>query len=106
MALKILGQVSPNATTNTTLYTVPAASSAVISSLFIANPNLSDTTIRIAVRPSGEAIATKHYIAYDKTIGGNNSQSLVLGLSLAATDIVTVYAATSNVTFNIFGSEN
>ena len=54
---KVLGQSAPSATTLTTLYTVPSATTAVISSIVIANRDASSATYRIAVRPDGAAIA-------------------------------------------------
>lgn len=102
---KVLGQVNPSATTNTTLYTVPSATSTVASTLTICNLAASATTVRVAVRPAGAAIANQHYIVYDLAINGNDTVFLTIGLALATTDVVTVYAGTANVTFNLYGSE-
>lgn len=102
---KVLGQSSPSATTETTLYTVPAATSAVISTLNVCNRSSVARSFRIAVRPAGESIANKHYIAYDTQVGGNDSISLTLGITLATTDVVTVYASSTDLSFNLFGSE-
>lgn len=101
---KVLGQINPSATTNTTLYTVPASTSSVCSTLSICNLGAS-TTYRIAVRPAGAAIENKHYVVYDAAINQYDSVMLTLGITLAATDVVTVYAATANVSFQLFGSE-
>lgn len=101
---KVLGQVKPNAATNTTIYTAPSATSAVVSTLAVTNLGVS-TTFRIAVRPSGATLADQHYIVYDSTLNAGSSVYLTLGISLAATDVVTVYAGTENVAFNLFGSE-
>lgn len=101
---KVLGQSNPAATTLTTLYTVPAATSAVCSTLAIANLNTS-TTFRVAVRPAGIAIANSHYIAYDTPVNQYDTVFLTLGITLANTDVVSVYAGTANVAFNLFGSE-
>jgi hypothetical protein len=106
MALKILGQVSPSATTATTAYTVPSASSAVISSIVVTNLNQANIKIRIAVRPAGAALETKHYILYDDTLTATATESLKIGITMAATDVLTVYSDTANVSFNVFGSEN
>lgn len=101
---KVLGQSNPSATTLTTLYTVPATTSTVCSTLVICN--LSTTaSVRVAVRPAGAAIANQHYIVYDSVISANDSVFLTLGISLATTDVVSVYASTANVTFNLYGSE-
>lgn len=93
------------ATTNTTLYTVPAATSTVISTITICNQASSQTTYRIAIRPAGTTIGTQHYIAYDVPLQANDSTALTLGITLAATDVVTVYSTTSTVSFALFGSE-
>lgn len=101
---KVLGQSNPAATTNTTLYTVPAATSAVCSTLSVANLGVS-TTFRIAVRPAGATLANQHYIVYDSAINAGSAVYLTLGVSLATTDVVTVYAGTATVAFGLFGSE-
>lgn len=101
---KVLGQLEPLATTATTLYTVPAATSTVCSTLTICNTGLS-TTYRIAVRPAGATLADLHYIVYDAAIDQYNTTFLTLGITLAATDVVTVYAGTATVVFNLYGSE-
>lgn len=102
---KVLGQVTPSATTATTLYTVPAATSAVLSTITIANTNTSAITFRLAVRPAGATLATVHYVAYDVAVAANDSTALTLGITLATTDVVTVYASTTNVVFHAYGSE-
>ena len=101
---KVLGQSEPSANTDTTLYTVPAATSAVCSTMTIANKSLG-TTVRVAIRPAGASIADQHYIVYDATVGSNDTLFLTLGITLAATDVVTVRAANADVSFGLFGSE-
>ena len=102
---KVLGQSNPAATTATTLYTVPSATEAIISTIVIANLTATAATFRIAIRPNGATLANSQYIAYDITVGASDSTALTLGVTLDATDIVTVYASTANLTFTAFGSE-
>ena len=102
---KVLGQSAPAATTNTNVYTVPANEAAVISTIVVANRAAAAATYRIAIRPAGAAIANQHYIAFDVTVGASDSTTLTLGLTLAATDVITVFASTANLTFSVFGSE-
>jgi glucose-6-phosphate dehydrogenase assembly protein OpcA len=102
---KVLGQLAPSATTATTLYTVPSATSAVVSTIVVANRSATGATYRIAIRPAGATLANEHYIAYDVIVGGGDSTTLTLGITLAATDVITVYASTTNLSFNVFGSE-
>jgi hypothetical protein len=102
---KVLGQQAPSATSATSLYTVPSATSAVISTLVVANRAATSATYRISVRPGGASQANQHYLAYDVQVGGGDSTTLTLGITLAATDVVTIYGSTADLSFNLFGSE-
>ena len=62
-------------------------------------------TYRIAIRPAGATLANQHYLAYDVTVGASDSTTLTLGITLAATDVITIYASTANLSFSVFGSE-
>lgn len=103
--LKVLGQVAPTADTDTTLYTVPAATQAAVSTVNICNRAASAATFRVAIRPAGAAIDPKHYLSFDTTIPANDSIALTLGLTLGATDVITVRGNSSNLSFSAFGSE-
>ena len=107
MAYKVLGRKAAAATTEEELYTVPSSSAAVVSSIVIANRSASARTYRLAVKPtSGTTIADEHYIAYDVSIGANDSVALTLGITLAAGNSIRSYAsAASSLTFTAFGSE-
>lgn len=102
---KVLGQSAPSATTATTLYTVPSATSAVVSTINICNRDTVNATFRIAVRPAGASLANSHYLAYGTVVPANDSISMTIGVSLAATDVITCYASTANLTFAVFGAE-
>lgn len=102
---KVLGQSDPGAATLTTLYTVPAATSVVGSSITVCNRSAVATSFRIAIRPAGAAIANQHYIAFDVPIGANEAMSFTLGITLATTDVVSVYATLATLSFNLFGVE-
>jgi hypothetical protein len=104
-AYKVLGQVAPSATTDTTLETVPSATQAVVSTISVCNRAGTAATYRIAVRPAGATLANEHYIAYDAAITANNSTFITIGVTLAATDVITVYASSANLSFSAFGSE-
>jgi hypothetical protein len=102
---KVLGQVNPSANTVSTLYTVPAANSAIISTVSICNQAATATTFRLAVSPAGASIAAQHYLNYDTPLPGNDSITVTIGMTLAATDVVRVYAGSTTVSFNAFGNE-
>lgn len=102
---KVLGQSNPAATTATTLYTVPASTEAILSTIVIANQAATSGTYRLAIRPDGESLAAKHYLAYDITIPANSTHTYTMGVTTNAADVVTVYASSTNLSFNAFGSE-
>ena len=105
IAYKVLGQSNPSAATATTLYTVPSATQTVVSTVTVANRAATAGTYRIAVRVAGAALANSQYIAYDVSLPANASDTLTLGLTLGATDVITVYASSADFTFSAFGSE-
>ena len=102
---KVLGQSNPSATTATTLYTVPAATEAVLSTIVITNQAASAGTYRLAIRPDGESLAAKHYLAYDVALPANSTHTYTIGVTLNAADVITVYASSASQSFNAFGSE-
>ena len=102
---KVLGQINPAANTATTLYTVPAGNTTVVSTLTVCNQISTAANFRIAVRPTGETLSSKHYLNFDTQVPANDQLALTIGITLAATDVVTVYANTANVSFNLFGTE-
>ena len=102
---KVLAQSNPSATTATTLYTVPSATSSVVSTITICNQAASAGTYRIAVRPAGASLTASQYVAYDIAIAANDTTALTLGITLATTDVVTVYASAATMSFAAFGSE-
>jgi hypothetical protein len=50
-------------------------------------------------------LAAQHYLCYDTAIPANDAISLTIGITLATTDVVTVYASSATMSFNLFGSE-
>lgn len=105
---KILGQSNPNATTNTTVYTVPSTTTAVISTITIANQASTAGSYRIIAQKSADVSATilaKQYLAYDVAISANDTTALTLGISLETGDVIKVYCSSANISVNIFGSE-
>ena len=104
---KVLGQLAAASavTATETIYAVPAATQAVISTLSVCNTSTVSTTYRVAVRPVGTAVTGRHYIVYDATIPANDSVYLTLGISLGPTDVLAAFAGNAFLTFNAFGAE-
>ena len=102
---KVLGQSNPAATTLTTLYTVPASTATVVSTITVANQAATAATYRIAVRVAAAGISAAQYLAYDVSLPANATDTLTLGVTVAATDVISVYASSATMSFNAFGSE-
>ena len=103
---KSLGQLDLTTTSLTDLYTVPASTETVVSTVIIANRTASATTFRLAIRADGDAISNQHYIAYDVPVAANDSTTLTLGITMLATDVMTVSAGDANaLSINAFGAE-
>lgn len=104
---KILGQSKPAATTDATLYTVPALTDTVISSIVVAESNGVAATFRVCVDSAGgTTTVVGKALAWNVAIPANGIVTLVLGITLAAAATVVVQASTANCTFTAFGQEN
>lgn len=105
---KILGQEAPAGNVETDLYAVPAATSAVVSSLTVANRGPDLATFRVSISPASAATAVKDYLYYDVVLGGYDTFIATIGLTLATTDVIRVRASGlggDDLTFQAFGSE-
>lgn len=102
---KVLGQSAPSLATATTLYTVPASTSSIVSTINIVNLSTNPDTVRVAVRPAGAALANQHYIIFGLVLPARAQYTLQAGLTLATTDVVTVYSSNGTSSFSAFGSE-
>ena len=105
IAYKILGQLISTANTAANLYSVPAATSAVLSTVCVCNQANTAATFKLAVRPVLTALGSQHYLNFDTQIPGNDSITLTLGITMGNTDVMVVNASTSNISFSAFGSE-
>lgn len=102
---KVLGQQAP-ASTSATLYTVPSATETVVSTINACNTSASTTaTIDIAIRPNGDTLATKHYLVKGLSLAAGSTFTYTAGVTLDASDVITVVSSTNDVAFNAFGSE-
>ena len=102
---KVLGQLADASANDVTLYTVPASTETVISTIIVCNRETASNTFRLAIKPDGGAVANEDYIAYDAIITANDTLTLTLGLTLDASDVISCGASDANVSFSVFGSE-
>lgn len=101
---KILGQLAP-ASTSGDLYTVPSVTEAIVSTINVVNTGTTDSTISIAVRENGASIETKQYIINGLILNPKVTFTYTSGLTINATDVITVSSTNNNCAFSAFGSE-
>ena len=105
---KILAQSAPSTSSIANVYTVPAATNTVISTLMICNRSAGNASYNIAVVGGGAAIANQHYIAFNSVVPANDSIALTVGMSLGVGDNIAIQANTTgvnNLGFTLFGTE-
>jgi hypothetical protein len=105
---RILGQKNPAANQLTTLYTVPASNSAIISSLVIASLNETEGTgnsFSVAVNVSGVTVANSNYVAYRVNCPTRDTVTMTLGITLNAGSNISVSSNSSLLNFTAFGTE-
>jgi hypothetical protein len=102
---KVLGQEEPAATTQATLYTVPASTQAVCSTLSVCNRATTSATFRIRIKINNAADADQQYVVFDAPIAPKDTLLLTFGATLGAGDVVTVYSSNADTAFQLFGSE-
>lgn len=98
-------QAKPDASTLTSLYTVPANTQVVTSNIHVCNIGTESANIRIAVRPNGAEIADTHYLFYGLTIMANDTIQLGDGITMDSADVMSVWSSTGNVVFNLSYAE-
>lgn len=104
MASGRLGAVDISATTNTSLYVVPASTVATVN-VSIANRNASAVVIRLAhLNGAIGTLANEDYIEYDVTIPANGVLERS-GIVMATTHSLVGYSDTANVSFQVWGWE-
>jgi hypothetical protein len=96
---------SVQSVTPTTHYQVPTGKSALVSSIFIAESADLSATYDLAIVPSGETLATKHYLRKDTPLAGSQFHVVDTKITLAAGDKVITDGTSSNVSVNVFGVE-
>ncbi len=110
MGYKVLGQVCPSSTATAVLYTVPASTSTVTSTLIVTDVGNSGGNFAVSVAIDGAVDAASQYIYGSQTQGlyidPLDTFCATIGLTLAAGDVVRVRSSANNeITFQLFGNE-
>lgn len=102
---KVLGQLEPAATTESTLYTVPSGTQTVCSTLSVCNKAATSGTFRIRIKINNATDDDKQFVIYNALIAAQDTLLLTFGATLGAGDVVRAYASSADITFQLFGSE-
>jgi len=103
---KVLGQAAPADTSNADLYTVGAGKKTIVSSFAVTNVTGTDATYDIFVRVAGATAANSNKLVAGAVVGANTTTTIGIGVTLAATDVITVKSNTADaITFHAFGTE-
>lgn len=102
MASGTLGQSSPSASTNTTLYTVPSNKIATFN-VSICNTNSTSVIVRLAIATTSSP-SISEWIEYDSVIPANGVLERG-GIMASANKLIVGYANATNVSFNVYGYE-
>lgn len=105
---KRLGAAQGSGTIGTAanIYTCPAATSTVVSTISICNTSSSAATYTIGVSTASATFQAAGYVVYQATIAGNDTVALTFGMTLDATNkFLVASSSTSAVSFSVFGSE-
>lgn len=102
MATGILGQEALSATTDTIVYTVPAATFGIVT-INVTNRNATSRNIRIALAASGTP-SNEEYIEYDTELLGHGTLERG-GVVVDAGKNIVVYSSGTDVTACVYGIE-
>ena len=103
MASGILGQTAPSASTDTSVYTVPASTLSVVNINVLNRSGSSPVDVRIALSASASP-ASSEYIEYDVTVPAKGVVERT-GIALQAGKQVVVYCSTGDTAVSVYGLE-
>lgn len=102
MATGTLGQSAPSASTNTTVYTVPAALTATVN-VNIVNRGTSAASVRLAISATGTP-ANSEFLEFNTNIPASGVLERT-GLVISTGKNLVVFSTTADTSVNVYGFE-
>jgi hypothetical protein len=102
---KVLGQVEYDGTGEDTLYTVPGSTQSVCSTLAVCNKNAANQTFDVRLKINNAVDDDKQLLIFEAPVLSKDTLFITVGLTLNAGDVVTVKSSSTDVTFQLFGTE-
>jgi hypothetical protein len=88
------------------VYVVPSAKNAVVTSIFVTNHDVNPISYDIAIVPNGQSLSKKHHIRWDYPITAGGFDILTSKISMNTGDsIVVLPSVADKVGFTVFGME-
>jgi hypothetical protein len=102
-----LAQNMPNSSTLTNIYTVPNATTAAVSSILIANLNLTGVAanlrMSLAVGGAGDTGFPSAQYFCSCTLNPQDMMEITTGISMGTGDVLRAYSDQDNVSFTVSG---
>jgi hypothetical protein len=92
-------------TTYATLYSTPASTQAVVSTIAICNTASAAATYRIGLDDEAGTPGASEWIVYGSSVSANDTVFLTVGITLAPEKYIRVSSSANTVTFSAFVSE-
>jgi methylmalonyl-CoA mutase cobalamin-binding subunit len=105
---KRLGAINPSANTQTNVYVVPAATSAVVSTITICNQSASNASYSLALMSASEfnaAAPTATYIIRGGVVPPADTIAISIGLTANANSVLVANVSSASISVGAFGSE-
>ena len=104
---KILGQNRPSNSDNTTIYTVPALTTSIITTFHVCNTSTNNSTFRIFIHDTGNTYNKSTAMYYDVPIQANETIQIQthVGMNTAGGTIGIRSSSPNTLTFTLNGVE-
>lgn len=103
---RLSGPTNLSATTETTLYTVPSATSAIVKQIVVCNTTASAITFSLSLVPYGSSAGTSNRLFSSLSVAANETIFLDVSQSMTAGDFISAYSSATNIIVTISGIEN
>ena len=102
---KILGQVALAAAAQVDVYTVPASTQVVSSSVVICNTSGANRTFNLSVAIAGAVDTPAQYLYWNEELPKDSSFVATIGITLGEADVIRAESNGADVSVNVFGVE-
>jgi len=103
---RLSGPTNLSATTETTLYSVPAATSAIVKQIVVCNTNANASSFSLSLVPYGSSASTPNRLFFNLSVAANETIFLDVSQSMTAGDFISAYSSATNIIVTISGIEN